>query len=164
MPTIALTGNLTRQAFPTGTFGFPGSDDWRDDWTVGFAVQLPLFQGFKRGADVAAAKAQVKQAELQLDQLREGLSLQYRQAKSELERAQAQVAAASRTAEQAERVYDLTELRYREGLATQLDVSNARLALQQARINQVQAYHAAYTALAQAERMLGLPVDRTTLP
>ena len=85
-------------------------------------------------------------------------------AKSELERAQAQVAAASRTVEQAERVYDLTELRYREGLATQLDVSNARLALQQARINQVQAYHAAYTALAQAERMLGLPVERTTLP
>ena len=164
LPTVALTGNLMRQAFPAGSFGFPGGDDWRDDWTVGFSVQLPLFQGFKRGADVAAAKAQVKQAELQLDQLREGLSLQYRQAKSELERAQAQVAAASRTAEQAERVYDLTELRYREGLATQLDVSNARLALQQARINQVQAYHAAYTALAQAERMLGLPVDRTTLP
>ena len=63
-----------------------------------------------------------------------------------------------------ERVYELTELRYREGLATQLDVSNARLALQQARINQVQAYHAAYTALAQAERTLGLPLDRTTLP
>ncbi|HEX7090299.1 MAG TPA: TolC family protein [Longimicrobiales bacterium] len=164
LPTIALTGNLTRQAFPDGTFGFPGGDDWRDDWSVGFAVQLPLFQGFKRGADVAAAKAQVRQAELQLSQLREGLILEYRQARSELERAQAQVAAASRTVEQAERVYELTELRYREGLATQLDVSDARLALQQARINQVQAYHAAYTALAQAERTLGLPLDRTTLP
>jgi len=164
LPTVALTGSLMRQAFPPGSFGFPGGDDWRDDWTVGFAVQLPLFQGFKRGADVDAAKAQLRQAELQLEQLREALRLQYRQAKSELERAQAQVAAASRTVEQAERVYDLTELRYREGLATQLDVSSARLALQQARINQVQAYHAAYTALAQAERMLGLPVDRTTLP
>jgi len=164
LPTVALTGSLMRQAFPAGSFGFPARNDWRDDWTVGFAVQLPLFQGFKRGADVDAAKAQLRQAELQLEQLREALRLQYRQAKSELERAQAQVAAASRTVEQAERVYELTELRYREGLATQLDVSNARLALQQARINQVQAYHAAYTALAQAERMLGLPVDRTTLP
>src|SRR5690606_31170305 len=93
LPTIALTGNLTRQAFPTGTFGFPGSDDWRDDWTVGFAVQLPLFQGFKRGADVDAAKAQVRQAELQLDQLREGLRREDRPATSQLERALAPDAA-----------------------------------------------------------------------
>jgi outer membrane protein TolC len=57
---------------------------------------------------------------------------------------------------QATRVYELTELRYTEGIATQLDVSDARLALQQARMNEANAYHDFYLALARAERALGV--------
>jgi outer membrane protein TolC len=163
LPSVSLSANLSRQAFPS-ELTFPSSGEWRDDWTVGFMVQWPLFQGFRRAADLDAANAQVQQAKLRVAQLHEGVRLEYSQALAELERAQAQVAAVSRTVEQAERVYSLNELRYTEGLATQLDVSNARLALQQARINQVQAYHDAYTALARAERALGVAPDRTILP
>jgi outer membrane protein TolC len=68
----------------------------------------------------------------------------------------AQIAAATRTLTQATRVYELTELRYTEGVATQLDVSDARLALQQARMNEANAYHDFYLALARAERALGV--------
>jgi outer membrane protein TolC len=156
LPTVALTGNFQRQAFPTGFM----PEDWRDDWNVGFAVSWPLFQGFRRGAELDAASAQVRTAELQAVQLREGVRLEYEQASGELERARSQIAAAQRTALQAERVYELTELRYREGLATQLDVSDARLALQQARMNQVTAQHDFYRALARAERALGTAVTR----
>jgi outer membrane protein TolC len=163
LPTVSLAANLSRQAFPS-ELTFPSGGEWRDDWTVGFMVQWPLFQGFRRDADLDAANAGVQQAKLRVAQLHEGVRLEYSQALAELARAQAQVAAVSRTVEQAERVYELTELRYGEGLATQLDVSNARLALQQARINQVQSYHDAYTALARAERALGVPADRTILP
>jgi outer membrane protein TolC len=163
LPSVSLAANLSRQAFPNA-LTFPTAGEWRDDWTVGFMVQWPLFQGFRRDADLDAANAQVQQAKLRVTQLHEGVRLEYSQALAELERAQAQVAAVTRTVEQAERVYELTELRYGEGLTTQLDVSNARLALQQARINQVQSYHDAYTALARAERALGVPADRTILP
>ncbi|MGH7505472.1 MAG: TolC family protein [Longimicrobiales bacterium] len=163
LPSLSLSANFNRQAFPTD-LRFPNGGEWRDDWNLGFMVQWPLFQGFRRDAELDVASARVRQSKLQLDQLREGVRLEYERALRELERTQAQVAAVRRTVEQAERVYELTELRYREGLATQLDVSNARLALQQASINQVQSYHDAYAALASAERALGLSPDRTTLP
>ena len=156
LPRLALTGNFQRQAFPAGFM----PADWRDDWNVGFAVSWPLFQGFRRGAELDAAKAQVRRAELGAAQLREGVRLEYEQAHGELERARSQIAAAHRTVSQAERVYELTELRFREGLATQLDVSDARLALQQARMNQVTAQHDFYRALARAERALGTAVTR----
>jgi outer membrane protein len=162
-PTVAFTGALNRQAYPSA-MRFPSGSDWRDDWSLGFAVQWPLFQGMKRSADLDAAHAQVRQAQAQAEQLRDGLRIQYQQALGEFERAKMQIDAASRTAAQAQKVYDLTELRFGEGLATQLDVSSARLALQQARINEVQAYHDAYAALAQAERQLGVAPERTTLP
>ncbi|MEX1183706.1 MAG: TolC family protein [Gemmatimonadota bacterium] len=151
LPSVSLVANLQRQAFPSGIL----PSDWQDDWTVGFAVQWPLFQGFRRGSEVDAARAQVRQAELHVDQLREGVRLEYEQATGELERARAQITAATRTVAQAERVHELTELRYNEGLATQLDVSDARLALQQARMNQANAYHDFHLALARAQRALG---------
>jgi outer membrane protein TolC len=152
LPSVNLMANLSRQAFPTGFV----PNDWQDDWTVGFVVQWPLFQGLRRGAEVDAAQAQVRQAELQADQLRQGVRLEYEQAQGELEQARAQIAAATRTVTQATRVYELTELRYTEGIATQLDVSDARLALQQARMNEANAYHDFYLALARAERALGV--------
>lgn len=131
---------------------------------MALAVSWPLFQGFRRSADMDAANAQVKQAQVQLEQARDGIRIQYELALGEFARTKAQINAAERTAVQAQKVYDLTELRYTEGLATQLDVSSARLALQQARINQVQAYHDSYAALARAERSLGVDPERTTLP
>ena len=51
----------------------------------------------------------------------------------------------------AQRVYDLTVLRYERGLATQLEVTDARLSLLQARSNLAQAiadYHIADTGQA----------------
>ncbi len=156
-PTVSLTGNLSRQAYPT-TLRFPSGGDWRDDWTVGFSIQWPVFAAL-RDAQVDAAKAQAKEAELQQKQLVEGVQVQYQQALGELERSRAQIEAARRTVAQAEKVYELTEMRFREGLATQLEVSQARLSLQQARLNDVQAYHDAYVALAQAQRALGTGVE-----
>lgn len=156
MPTLQLQGNFSRQAFPSGMF--PSSGDWQDDWNVGLALSWPLFQGFRRKAELDAAQAQVRQAELQEAQLQEGVRLEYDRALRELERARLQTEAAGRTVSQAQRVYELTELRFGEGVATQLDVSDARLALQQARLNEVTAYHDYYLALATAQRALGLPV------
>lgn len=157
-PTVALTGNLTRQAFPKGTFAFPSGGDWRDDWSVGFAVQWPLFQGLRRHADVDAARSQVRRAELGVAQLKEAVRIEYEQAAGELERTRAQIVAASRTVEQATRVYDLTVMQYEEGQATQLDISDARLSLQQARLNEVQAFHDARVALARTERAVGAAI------
>ncbi|HEX6308491.1 MAG TPA: TolC family protein [Longimicrobiales bacterium] len=152
LPSVNLQANLARQAFPSGFF----PSDWQDDWTVGFIVQWPVFQGLRRGAEVDAAQSQQRQAELQATQLREAVRLEYERALGELEQARAQISAASRNVAQATRVYELTELRYQEGLATQLDVSDARLALQQARMNEANAYHDFYLALARAERALGV--------
>ena len=156
-PSVSLTGTLSRQAFPSA-LGLPTDLDWRDDWTVGFAVQWPLFQGLRRSAEIDAARAQVQEARLQLSQLLEGVRIDYESAVGELERSRTQIAAARRTVEQAVRVYELMELRFDEGLATQLDISDARLALQQARLNEVQAYHDAHVAMARVERAMGTAV------
>jgi len=153
LPTVSVHMTYGKQLFPSKAFDFSG--DPRTDWNAGVSVQIPIFQGFKRVADVDDARAQLEEARLQLAQLQEAVELQYEQAKGERERARAEIAARQRTVEQAERVYELTELRYGRGLATQLEVSDARLALLQARTNLAQALADFYIADASLVRALG---------
>ena len=81
--------------------------------------------------------------------------MQYQQARGERERALSTIAARRTTVDQAQRVHDLTVLRFDRGLATQLEVSDARLALLQARTNLAQAVADFHIADAGVQRSLG---------
>jgi outer membrane protein TolC len=84
------------------------------------------------------------------------VQLQYEQAYGEKRRALSAMQARQRTVDVAQRVYDLTVLRYDRGLATQLEVSDARLSLLQARTNLAQAIADFYTADSGQVASLGL--------
>jgi outer membrane protein TolC len=146
--------NYGHTSFPIDPFTVSGLQ-WRSDWNATIGMRIPIFDGLRRGAQVDLAQVQLNQARLQLAQLREGVHLQYQQAIGERERAASTIAARQQTVTQAQRVHDLTVLRYDRGLATQLEVSDARLALLQARTNLAQALSDYYVAEATVTRALG---------
>lgn len=153
LPSVALTTSYGRQLFPSTAFEFDGQ--WRTDWTVSVGVSIPVFKGFQRTAELARARAQLESAKIQAAQLEAAVHLQYEQALGERERAGSAIAAREQTARIAQRVYDLTVLRYEQGVATQLEVSEARLAALQARTNLAQAVADFYIADAAVRRALG---------
>jgi outer membrane protein TolC len=154
-PSVALQAGYGAQAFPQGLFDV-GNMLWRPNGSASLAVQIPLFAGFQRRADVGNAEVQLRQAQLQAAQLREAVRLEYQRARGERERARATIAARQRTVEQAQRVYDLTVLRYEQGQATLLEISDARLALLQSRTNLAQALADFYIATANVRRAVGI--------
>lgn len=154
LPSVDLSLNFGRQLWPSKAFNWSGVQ-WRPDFTASLGVTVPIFSGFKRGADVQLARVELRQSQLQLAQLRESVELEYEKARGEKERARSTIAARRRTVDQAQRVYDLTVLRYQKGLATQLESSDARLALLQARTNLAQAITDYYIADAQMSKALG---------
>lgn len=156
LPSVDLRVNYGRQIFPQQVFDFSGQD-WRTDFTASVGVRIPIFSGFRRAAEVQQARITLDQERLRLAQLRESVQLQYEQALGEKQRAAADLAARQRTVEQAQRVHDLTVLRYEKGLATQLEVTDARLALLQARTNLAQAIATFYLADAGVSRAVGEP-------
>ena len=80
------------------------------------------------------------------------------QAKGEVERARALLVARRETVRLGQRAQYLAGVRYTNGLATQLDVTDARVAAQQSEVNAVQATRDYLVALAELERALGRPV------
>jgi outer membrane protein len=132
-PSVSVSTNYSQLAYPSDAF--PGSDDFLTDWTVGVGVSVPLFTGGRVAGAVAAARANLRDAELRLQQTREAAQVDARNTVLALGAAVAAVAASEGTVEQAERAYQIAELRYREGLSTQTELLESRLQLQQAQVN-----------------------------
>jgi outer membrane protein len=153
MPSVLLGASFaTSAAWANGT---PGSNDLHDNWSLNIALQTPIFDGGLRKADVATAHEQVVQSRLQLDQLRKSVALDVAQQRGELDRAAASVKARSHTAALAERSHTLMALAYAKGVVNTLQLSDARLQLRQARVNEAQAFHDYYIALARLRRAAG---------
>lgn len=153
LPSVALQTAYTRQAFPGDAVDF--TTDWYTDWTATLAVQVPLFSGGSRFAAVQQARADADAARLQYRQLEEMVELEYRQALGDRDRSWSEIAARRRTAAVAAEVHELTVLRYDQGLATHLEVSQARLGLLTARTQLAQALADYYIAEAALRRATG---------
>lgn len=154
LPSVDLRMSLGRLLYPQEVFALKGTG-WLTDWNAAVTLKVPLFNGFKRGAELSQAKIGLQQEQFRLSQLREAVQLQYQQAFGERERAAASITARQRTVDQAQRVYDLTGLRYDQGMASQLEVTDARLSLLMARANRAQAIAQYYIADASVQRARG---------
>jgi outer membrane protein len=156
LPSVNLVVNYGKQLFPTSVFAF--NQDWRTDFTAGLMVSVPIFNGRRTAAEVAQARVTLDQERLRLAQLKENVQVEYERARGERERARSSIEARQRTVDQAQRVYGLTVLRYEQGLASQLEVSDARLSLLQARTNLAQAVADFQVADATLSRTLGVTI------
>jgi len=161
-PTLSFTTTFNEQAFP-GKF-FPVSADLTQGWNGEVKLSLPLFTGFRTSGRIEQAQASVLRAKAQRDQFYLQVDLQVAQARAEVERARALLAARHQTVRQGRRAHHLASVRYTNGMATQVDVSAARVAALRAEVNEVQAVRDYFVALAQLERALGRPVPVVQRP
>lgn len=155
-PVLRFNMSYGGQAFPSGTF--PSGGDFRKDWTASLSLSMPLFDGFRTRGRVEQARAELSRAELVLAQTRESVGIEVEQARAEMVRARALVSARRQTVAQAARAHHLASVRYANGIAAALEVSDARLAMQQSRVNEAQATRDYLLAIAGLERALGRPV------
>ncbi len=127
LPSVGATSDYGRVAYPAG--GLPAWSDTRTNWTVGLGLRVPLLTGGRLAAEEGAARAVLDQTRARLDQVRELAWLDGRDALDRLIAAEAVYEAAFGTVAQAQRAYEIAELRYREGLSTQLELNDTRIQL-----------------------------------
>ncbi|MBL8982815.1 MAG: TolC family protein [Gemmatimonadetes bacterium] len=136
IPTIALSSAYSRVGFGTG---IPSWGSFLNNWTVTLGASFPLFVGGRIRGEQMIAQAGVDEARARLEQTRELAALDARQSVFQLQQAEAAFGASQGTSEQAARAYSIAEVRFREGISTQLELSESRLLLEQAAVNRAQA-------------------------
>ena len=132
-PRVNLGSSFTAYAYdPLPAFN-------RRDWSVGATVSLPILDGGRRKANRAIAQASLDESREQLQEVRELAEFDQRSAHATWQAARAAWEATSGTVEEAQRAYQIADVRYREGLSTQLELNDARLALERAEATRAQA-------------------------
>lgn len=137
LPTITLSSQYGRVAFPSS--GAPSWSNFLTNWTVAIGASLPLFTGGRTKGEKMVAEAGLRDAQARVDQTRELAALDARQAIAQLEQSQAALSSSMGTAEQAAKAYTIAEVRYREGISTQIELNDARILLEQASANRASA-------------------------
>jgi outer membrane protein len=134
------------------------NNGWFPDRNFGIQMSWPLFDGLRAKGQIDLAQAQAKVADLQVRQLREAAAIDIARARAELERARAVATARETTVEEAEEAFDLATLRLARGVGTQLEVSDAQLALLNARSTDARAIFDLYLAVAELARVRAEPI------
>lgn len=155
-PAIQISTNYQRFAYPDDRGG--GWTDYFPNWTVSAGLSVPLFTGRRLTGDIEVARANLIDAEQRLQQAKEGASIEARQAVNELRQAQASYLSSLGTDEQAARAYKIAEVRYAEGVSTQLELIESRNQLAQARANRVTAARTLALAQLKLQLLKDLPI------
>jgi outer membrane protein len=151
--TYGVTGVTGTPAFNSrSTNGFVDSGN---EWSVGLSLNWSIFDGgakvarYKEAkANLEAAQARVRDAELQVWQSVE-------QSYLNLGEAEERIGAAGKAVESAEENYQLARGRFDAGVANIIELTDAQLALTQAQSTEAQALSDYRIAIANLERALG---------
>jgi outer membrane protein TolC len=160
MPSVTLTSNYGRIAYPDNFF--PTFN--RSNWTIGVSMNVPLLTGGRQRGDELVARADLDQSRLQQRQAEELAALDTRSAWAELLAARAAWESTAGTVQQADRAFEIANVRYGAGVSTQLELSDARLQRQQAQANRALASRDLQVARARVALLPDLPIGNGIAP
>ncbi len=153
-PSVAAFGNYT----------FAGSSDnfkflnYRSSM-VGINLSINLFKGNQTYNKVQQSTITALQTDEQINQLKSFLSMQVKSTILEMERTKSLIESQDRNVNLAQRAYDLSLLRYKEGTGSQLEIQNSELALRQAKTNRLQTVYSYIVTQFQLDYLLGTMKD-----
>jgi len=151
VPTLAVGGQYN---YWGNQFNFK-KDNWESYYSINLVLNVPIFNGFVNAAKLGESKAMLKQLDYSQKGFTEMVKFEVHDAILNLGQAKESLFSQEKNVEQAQEAVRIAELNYKEGLATNLDVSAAHVALSQARTNHSQALFDYALALAQLEKAIG---------
>lgn len=163
-------GALLPSLRAVGGYGVRSSSFSRDlteevhGWFVGAQLSWDVFDGMLTKGKIEEARARLKQAEIDFDDVSRRIELEVRTAYSNFIEAKELLESQKKVLEQAEEALRLANARYDAGTGTQLDLLGAQTSLTEARTTQVQALHDYSVARARLERSVGGTLQPPTIP
>jgi outer membrane protein TolC len=125
-PTVAAFGDYGSSGLKPNEVNLPTR-------TIGIRIDVPVFDGGRTKSEVQAAASRVRQAEMQLTDLRAAVEKDVRQALDNLATREDQMRAAQKNLDLAQRELSLAQDRFQNGVADNIEVTSAQTALETAR-------------------------------
>lgn len=114
---------------------------WAPAAVVGVTLNVPIFDGWDKKAKIERAKLTREINQNQQNTLIRSIELEVTNARAAYTTALKSLEAQQRNLELAERIYNTTQIKYREGVGSSLEVNQAEQSLYTAQGNQIQALY-----------------------
>jgi len=138
LPSLGAALNFGYNSF-ANDFSFANSNQkWNKFSNIGVSLNVPIFSSFGRNAKTQQAKIALGQAKTQLTQTEQQLKLEYERAKSEYDFSIEEYATSKSNLNLAERIEKKQQIKFKEGLSSSFDFSEAQRQLYTAQQNFLQ--------------------------
>lgn len=151
-PNLVLLGNYNLESYADTPGDAFDSDEWSDSWNITLALEFPIFDGLATRARVKQAESGLRQVHIGMEQLMDGIGLEVRAAYLRLQESLQLLKAQEETVQQAKESLRIANLRYENGMITNVELMDAELAFTQAQTNQFNALHDYVIAIAKLEK------------
>ncbi|MDD5567714.1 MAG: TolC family protein [Candidatus Omnitrophica bacterium] len=126
-----------------------------NNWNIGFAVRLALFDGFSTKAKVDAARAKYMQAVLGKENYSDQVAVDIRQACLDLEQAASIIQSQEDNLQDAKEALNISYVRYNNGVGINLDVLDAQVSLANVEKNLAEGTYDYIMAKSRLDRIMG---------
>jgi outer membrane protein len=151
-PAFALRGSYDIRSNQL-TFG---RDAWDDSYAGYLVLSWSIFDGLRSRARVSQAHSEVRQADIAVEDLKRAIELEVRAALLDAEAARETLRSQQKNVDTAQRGLTIVNERYATGLATSLEVIDARLAFIKAQENRISALFDFNVSTARLMRAVGV--------
>ncbi|GAB3942294.1 TolC family protein [Spirosoma harenae] len=132
-----------------------GDYQWPVSSYVGLQLNVPIFTGFRTNSRIQQAQITRRQSETQLANLKEIVRAQVKISLANVQEARLRIQTQQQTISVAELGYRITRDRWKQGIASRLDLTDAELSLTQAKSNYLQAVYDYLIASVELDKVLG---------
>jgi outer membrane protein TolC len=147
LPSVSAFGNYNWNGFDFPLYS---------RWNAGINFSIPIFQGFAVNAQVQQAESQQKNLEASIEQLTLSILSEVQQNYLSVIEAENRIDAANQLVVQAKENFKLATQRYKSGVGSATEITDAQLALSNARYSNIQAHYDYLTSLVRLKRSMGL--------
>jgi outer membrane protein len=151
----SLNAVASRQFQGQSDSGFPGAGDRSWSLSAGLNLSMPLFSGGATASRVKQADIQADIAEINLKEMERAIKIEVKKAWLAMKEASERLKSQTAAVETARKTLTSTEVRFKNGLASQLEINDASLALNKSRSLYIQALHDTCSADAELKWTLG---------
>lgn len=139
LPSLAANLNFGYNSFGNEFNFFNSNQSWLNYSNVGVSLNVPVFSSFARKSRSQQAKIELEKATIQLNDLQENLKLQHQAALSNYQFSLEEYQNSKTNLKLAERIENKQKIKFKEGLTTSFEFTDAQRQLYQAQQNVLQA-------------------------
>lgn len=154
LPTLSAFGNYGYLLYNDSVLFGPNSS-WQKSAMVGVKLTVPLFDGFQRHNRVKQARYTLQKTENDIENLKLALTFEKESASVTYRSNIAALNTQRANMQLAEEVYNMAQIKYKEGVGSSLEVVDAESALKEAQTNYFSALYDAVTARTNLLKALG---------